>query len=173
MNISLAMCFRPLSGSFFLYICFSERICSQENVSVPYRGLSFYMDFKMFYPIELNKEFPSPIGVFLFILMSIKPMRLLLNVSVPYRGLSFYIGEDKMKKSSIGRFPSPIGVFLFILRASGLNATKGLVSVPYRGLSFYIETYPIVFLTAILSFPSPIGVFLFISCPLYPSVCNT
>ena len=60
--------FRPLSGSFFLskmigYISIGEYL----QVSVPYRGLSFYLQSHNM-DIEFCNLFPSPIGVFLFIL---------------------------------------------------------------------------------------------------------
>ena len=61
-----------------------------QKVSVPSRGLSFY-----FLPIEIFDdldEFPSPLGVFLFISDAdiVKRIRE-EEVSVPSRGLSFYL----------------------------------------------------------------------------------
>ena len=153
--------FRPLSGSFFLYMK-RPTICELfKFVSVPYRGLSFYINECLCSTSYLN-EFPSPIGVFLFIYIRIESSGNLPGVSVPYRGLSFYITFIYSSAGINWLFPSPIGVFLFIFvtnlgaynngeRFRPLSGSfflyfdvifrssqSGCVSVPYRGLSFYI-----------------------------------
>ena len=109
-----------------------------ELVSVPYRGLSFY------------------------ILLECWRCKKGYAVSVPYRGLSFYIRykgansylqqifrplsgsfflyyNSKYDISVMVTFPSPIGVFLFILYIVDFIINGEKVSVPYRGLSFYIQ----------------------------------
>ena len=106
--------FRPLSGSFFLYQLSIKWEVDTQTVSVPYRGLSFYIQVRAILGGSL-RTFPSPIGVFLFIFIDNSTGDVKRKtVSVPYRGLSFYMKNFKL-------FPK-----------------NTLVSVPYRGLSFYI-----------------------------------
>ena len=191
--------FRPLSGSFFLYLKFYDKNkdnLTDKNVSVPYRGLSFY-------------------------LLQTTSIDTAYNVSVPYRGLFFYIDLTRTQTSASTRFrplsgsfflslnipmdettvvgfPSPIGVFIFIYKT--YDSKKKLlaefpspigvflfiyITVEELFRSFCLFPSPIgVFLFILMlafdsliflsnMFPSPIGVFLFISCPLYPSVYNT
>ena len=131
-------------------------------VSVPYRGLSFYINIAVHRKYWWTSKFPSPIGVFLFIWKrGTLIWTMVVWVSVPYRGLSFYINECLCSTSYLNEFPSPIGVFLFIyIRIESSGNLPG-VSVPYRGLSFYIT---FIYSSAGINwlFPSPIGVFLFI-----------
>ena len=118
--------FRPLSGSFFLSLTTNLHIANMRAVSVPYRGLSFYLNHKG-YKRNNKKKFPSPIGVFLFI----------------YSG-----GGDRVKEVM---FPSPIGVFLFIWLYYVYIFILSSVSVPYRGLSFYLKIFS-MFYTLFSSF---------------------
>ena len=154
------MGFRPLSGSFFLSDSEMKISKKLSNVSVPCRGLSFYL---ILFPLCDNLPHVSvPCrGLSFYLNMLAYFQGLPCRVSVPCRGLSFYLKDNwryKMFRECFRplsgsfflswiplfllygffRFPSPVGVFLFILMKKLVKLVVLLVSVPCRGLSFYL-----------------------------------
>ena len=129
--------FRPLSGSFFLSYYPLFHLFSLLYVSVPYRGLSFYLMLQAEIEREI-KRFPSPIGVFLFILHCCGNGWWCWRISVPYRGLSFYLID-------------------IMLLSTLYNAFRPLSGSFFLSSNLLPLIYPVC-----IEFPSPIGVFLFI-----------
>ena len=155
--------FRPLSGSFFLYLKFYDKNkdnLTDKNVSVPYRGLSFYLlqttsidtaynvsvPYRgLFFYIDLTRTQTSastrfrPLSGSFFLSLNI-PMDETTVVGFPSPiGVFIFIYKTyDSKKKLLAEFPSPIGVFLFLYKKSRYCYYCGTVSVPYRGLSFYI-----------------------------------
>ena len=106
--------FRPLSGSFFLFIWlhFSDKF-DRVSVFVPCRGLSFCSDEGLTYS-RWKPKFSSPVGVFLFVQCKI----LHWCVQYCFRPLSgsffLFVGNRDDTNMWMYAFSSPVGVFLFV-----------------------------------------------------------
>ena len=108
--------FRPLPGSFFLYLYDKLRMLRINSVSVPYRGLFFYITYMKSAMALTGGVFPSPIGVF-----------------------SFIYDKKLNKEKVILGFRPLSGSFLLYIRKGSMYSCLITVSVPYRGLFFYID----------------------------------
>ena len=131
----MATCFHPLPESFLfhqssyigcggagcvsvpcrglLYFIFENGICSDElrRVSVPCRG-PFYFILSITIRIRTDICFRPLPGSFLFHRMTMTGlMNIWKKVSVPCRGLFYFITRLETVEKSVFKFPSPAGVF--------------------------------------------------------------
>ena len=125
----------------FLFICWFWLLYAKKSVlvSVPYRGLSFYLVFTHF--IDNGFESFRPLsGSFFLSIVSVDFNRYgSVTVSVPYRGLSFYLGFKMFYNVEMDSFRPLSGSFFLSKLKLTLQHTTACVSVPYRGLSFYLQ----------------------------------
>ena len=86
-------------------------------VFVPYRGFYFLNAFESLPLDYFEKKFSSPIGAFIFLMVSEEEIdayaRML--VFVPYRGFYFLNMENNYKELNNLLFSSPIGAFIFLI----------------------------------------------------------
>ena len=112
------------------------------SLSVPYGDCRLYKEVGGIGAGAFAKEFPSPMGIVVFIKDEKGSVLVedIVKVSVPYGGCSLYKNDKEIVLEAVKKFPFPMGIVVFI-----------------NGFSSKRKKFETV------EFPSPMGILVFIN----------